>query len=80
MSRINWTRKAVKQLGRLNKADQPVIYDAVQELARMPAVPNVKRLVNHAYGYRLRVRQVPRPVRLGRRHPHREYRRGQQAR
>lgn len=55
MNRINWTRKAVKQLGRLNRADQPVIYDAVQELARMPNVQNVKRLVNHTYGYRLRV-------------------------
>jgi mRNA-degrading endonuclease RelE of RelBE toxin-antitoxin system len=55
MNRINWTRKAVKQLGRLNKADRPVIYDAVQELARMPNVQNVKKLVNHTYGYRLRV-------------------------
>ncbi|WP_259753355.1 type II toxin-antitoxin system RelE family toxin [Pseudomonas sp. GCEP-101] len=55
MNRIQWTRKAVKQLGHLNKADQPVIYDAVQTLARMPDVQNVKRLVKHAYGYRLRV-------------------------
>lgn len=55
MNRINWTRKAIKQLGRLNKADQPAIYDAVQVLARMPDVQNVKRLSNHAYGYRLRV-------------------------
>jgi len=55
MNRINWTRKAVKQLGRLHKADQPAIYDAVQELVWMPNVQNVKRLAHHAYGYRLRV-------------------------
>jgi len=55
MNRINWTRKAVKQLGRLSKADQPTIYDAVQDLAWMPNVQNVKKLTNHSYGYRLRV-------------------------
>ncbi|WP_152221133.1 type II toxin-antitoxin system RelE/ParE family toxin [Pseudomonas sp. SCB32] len=52
MNRINWTRKAVKQLG---KSDQPTIYDAVQEPAWMPNVQHVKKLANHAYGYRLRV-------------------------
>ncbi len=55
MNRINWTRKAVKQLGKLSKADQPMIYDAVQGLAWMPNVQNVKKLINHTQGYRLRV-------------------------
>lgn len=45
----------VKQLRKINKADQPKIYDAAQALAHMPNVQNVKSLVNHQYGYRLRV-------------------------
>lgn len=55
MNGINWSRKAVKQLRKVSKADQPRIYDAVQVLANMPNVQNVKVLVNHQYGYRLRV-------------------------
>ena len=55
MNSINWTRKAVKQLGKLAKADQGKIYDAAQALAHMPNVQNVKALVRHQYGYRLRV-------------------------
>lgn len=55
MNKINWTRKAVKQLGKLNKADQPKIYEAVDTLAHMPNVQNVKSLTNHQFGYRLRV-------------------------
>nr|WP_312818509.1 type II toxin-antitoxin system RelE/ParE family toxin [Pseudomonas sp.] len=55
MNTINWARKAVKQLRKINKPDQPKIYDAVQALARMPDVQGVKTLVNHPHGYRLRV-------------------------
>lgn len=55
MNKINWTRKAVKQLGKIAKADQSKIYDAAQALAEMPNVQNVKSLKNHQYGYRLRV-------------------------
>ncbi|WP_322364926.1 type II toxin-antitoxin system RelE/ParE family toxin [Pseudomonas sp. Teo4] len=40
---------------KLSKADQPRIYDAAQALAHMPDVQNLKVLVNHSYGYRLRV-------------------------
>ena len=55
MNTIIWTRKAVKQLRKVNKPDQAKLYDAVQVLAHMPNVQNIKTLVNHQYGYRLRV-------------------------
>jgi len=52
---IQWARKAHKQLLKLHAADQNTVYDAVEALAHMPNVHNVKALVKHAYGYRLRV-------------------------
>ena len=55
MNTIHWSRKAVKQLRKLSKTDQPKIFDAAQALAYMPNVQNVKTLVNHQQGYRLRV-------------------------
>jgi len=55
MNRITWTRKAVKQLGRIAAADKIRIYDAIQLLVNMPDVQNVKALIRHACGYRLRV-------------------------
>lgn len=55
MNKINWTKKAVKQLSKINKPDQVKIYDAAQALAYMPNVQNIKSLTNHKYGYRLRV-------------------------
>ncbi|POA21537.1 cytotoxic translational repressor of toxin-antitoxin stability system [Pseudomonas sp. FW300-N1A1] len=55
MNTINWTRKAVKQLSKINKDEKGKIYDAAQALAHMPNVSNVKALVKHQYGYRLRV-------------------------
>lgn len=55
MNEIQWTRKAVKQLRKITPNDQRRLYDAVQALAFMPDVQNVKALVHHAYSYRLRV-------------------------
>ncbi|MCO8163672.1 type II toxin-antitoxin system RelE/ParE family toxin [Pseudomonas sp. 21LCFQ010] len=55
MSKINWTRRALKQLGKINKSDQSRIFEAAQALAYMPNVQNIKRLMNHQYGYRLRI-------------------------
>ncbi|PYG82775.1 MULTISPECIES: type II toxin-antitoxin system RelE/ParE family toxin [unclassified Pseudomonas] len=55
MNTINWSRKAVKQLRKIDKVDQPKVYDAVQALAHMLHAQSVKALVNHHYGYRLRV-------------------------
>ncbi|WP_437880605.1 type II toxin-antitoxin system RelE family toxin [Pseudomonas sp. LRF_L74] len=55
MNRIEWARKAVKQLGRLDRADQVRIYETVQVLTYMPNVQNVRSLTRHRYGYRLRI-------------------------
>jgi len=52
---IKWMHKAIKQLGKLHAADQITVRNAVRALAHMPNVHNVKALVKHAYGYRLRV-------------------------
>lgn len=55
MNTISWTRKAVKQLLKLHTLHQVQIRDAVTQLGQMPDVTNVKALVRHDYGYRLRV-------------------------
>lgn len=55
MNRVNWTRKATKQLLKIAKPDQARIYDAAQALAHMPNVQSVKALTRHQFGYRLRV-------------------------
>jgi len=55
MNAINWTPKAIKQLRKLDKPVQRELYGAVSDLANMPDCRNIKSLVNHTYGYRLRV-------------------------
>jgi len=50
---IKWTKKAVKQLNKIQ--DKKRIYVATQDLLNMPNVANIKALVNHKYQYRLRV-------------------------
>ena len=55
MNTINWTRNAVKQLLKLHSQHQVQIRDAVTGLKNMPDVTNIKALVGHEYGYRLRV-------------------------
>lgn len=56
MNRVDWTPKAAKQLRKLPLAAQVSIRDAVQEkLPHFPKCSGVKALVNHEYGYRLRV-------------------------
>ncbi|KRV69884.1 type II toxin-antitoxin system RelE family toxin [Pseudomonas citronellolis] len=55
MNSVNWSRKAVKQLLRLDGRHQAQVRDAVGELSRMPDCRHVKALNNHTYGYRLRV-------------------------
>ena len=52
---IEWTRKARKQLMQIDRASQTRVYEAVGGLAHFPDCANVKPLVNHRYGYRLRV-------------------------
>lgn len=55
MNTISWTRKAVKQLLKLHPHHQAQVRDAVTQLSAMPDVTSVKALVQHHYGYRLRV-------------------------
>ncbi len=55
MYEINWTARAAKQLLKLQRVDQKKIRDAVTTLTDLPNAKNVKALVNHQFGYRLRV-------------------------
>lgn len=55
MFKINWNKKAVKQLAKIDGQDRSRIANAVTALADLPNAQNVKALTNHEYGYRLRV-------------------------
>ncbi|MDH0684986.1 MULTISPECIES: type II toxin-antitoxin system RelE family toxin [Achromobacter] len=55
MFKINWNKKAVKQLAKVDGQDRHRIAHAVTLLADLPNAQNVKALTNHEYGYRLRV-------------------------
>ncbi|GHB27433.1 type II toxin-antitoxin system RelE family toxin [Salinicola rhizosphaerae] len=55
MNTIQWKTKAFKQLRKLPPKQQATLYEAVQSLAAMPDVHNVKALKKHQYDYRLRV-------------------------
>jgi mRNA-degrading endonuclease RelE of RelBE toxin-antitoxin system len=55
MSSIEWTKKSLKQLKRIDRKDQVTIANAVDALAEWETARNVKALNNHQYGYRLRV-------------------------
>jgi len=55
MNDIIWSKKAQKQLLKLNRSEAEAIYDKVEELKNFPHCQQVKKLVNHSYDYRLRV-------------------------
>jgi mRNA interferase RelE/StbE len=55
VNEINWSPKAAKQARKLDRPVRLQILNAVEALAEMPDVPNVKALTSHEYGYRLRV-------------------------
>lgn len=55
MFRINWGKKARKQLSRIDGSDRSRIVHAVSALADLPNAQNIKALTSHQYGYRLRV-------------------------
>ena len=56
MTAINWTVKAMKQMGKLPAQQRKAISVAVGvELVDLSQARNVIRLTNDAYGYRLRV-------------------------
>ena len=53
---IDWKKKARKQLDKIAAGQTRMeIKNAVSELANLPNAPQVKKLINHRYGYRLRV-------------------------
>ena len=53
--KIEWKRKALKQITPLPDTDRKRITIAVRGLYNFPNVQNVKALTNHQYDYRLRV-------------------------
>ena len=55
MNRIAWHQKALRQLRKLATADNQEVRRAVGNLTDMPECRNVKSLMNHEHGYRLRV-------------------------
>lgn len=55
MYRIQWKRKAQKQLLKIDVSQQHKIADAVDTLADFSSCANVKALISHQYDYRLRV-------------------------
>lgn len=56
MNSIDWKPKALKQLEKIKQSPvRKKIYTEVQTLADFPNCQGVKKLVNHAYSYRLRV-------------------------
>ena len=55
MNKIEWKRKALKQVMKFDHKYRVKIFDAVEELSKLETCSNIKRLTNHDYGYRLRV-------------------------
>lgn len=55
MYSINWQSKARKQLSKIDSADGIQILNDVKTLANWPNVRNIKALVKHKYGFRLKV-------------------------
>lgn len=53
--KIEWKRKALKQIIKIPDTDRKRIAIAVRVLYDFPNVQNVKTLTNHKYDYRLRV-------------------------
>jgi mRNA interferase RelE/StbE len=51
---IQWSKRALKQLRKLSVKDGQMVYQCTGALATFPECTNVKSLVNHRYGYRLR--------------------------
>jgi mRNA-degrading endonuclease RelE of RelBE toxin-antitoxin system len=52
---LKWSHLAQKQLRKIDVQFRGTVLAATRALVHMPNVPNVRPLVNHQYGYRLRV-------------------------
>ena len=55
MNEVTYSRKAAKQLRKLQSSDSQTVRAGCNALANMPNCTNVKALENHKYQYRLRV-------------------------
>ena len=57
MNEIRWKQKAAKQLRKIQQQEAATIVDKVEVFKTFPECGNadIKPLVNHDYGYRLRV-------------------------
>ena len=55
MVRVQWSRKAVKQMQKIAESDRQTIYVKAKELRNFPNIWNIKHLKNHKYEYRLRI-------------------------
>ena len=55
MNKIEWKRKALKQVRKFDRQYRVKIFDAVEGLTNLETCSNIKRLTNHDYDYRLRV-------------------------
>ena len=52
---VEITKKALKQLKKIQQQEQPKIYNAMQNLKNSETWGDVRKLVNHEYDYRLRL-------------------------
>ena len=55
MNEVVYSRKAARQLRKLQPSDSKAVRNGCNNLANMPGCANVKALVNHEYKYRLQV-------------------------
>ena len=55
MTKIEWTRKAIKQLAKIDTRAKVRLISAVGLLGNYKQMRSVKYLQNHQYNYRLRV-------------------------
>ena len=49
MVRVQWSRKAVKQMQKIAESDRQTIYVKAKELRNFPNIGNIKHLKNHKY-------------------------------
>jgi mRNA-degrading endonuclease RelE of RelBE toxin-antitoxin system len=55
MNQVVYSRRAAKQLRKLQPSDSKTVRSECNKLVSMPDCANVKALVDHEYQYRLRV-------------------------
>lgn len=53
MSKIEWNKRAYKQLKKMPTEVRTAVFQAVEQLPTPEGWRNVKPLTNHQYGYRL---------------------------